>query len=263
MIERFTALKGKFNSLKSLLKYGYPIFPHTIGIETSTHCNRTCSYCANSTKPFGSQVYMSDVVYTCILKRLQEMDWSGSIGFVFLNEPLLDKNIGVKLSIAKAKLPKAKLLLYSNADCLTIDKMQELVDCGLHKIFVTDHPIESDKRERWRQNFSKIHVAFPEHIVFRGIIEYEPWLIKHAGYSKETHSKKKKRCFAIPTTFQILYNGDVNLCCVDASRKHIQGNVVKTPILDIWHNSMMLRERNSAAKGKPILQECVDCLSGS
>lgn len=42
-------------------------------------------------------------------------------------------------------------------------------------------------------------------------------------------------CFILATTFHILYNGDVIMCCNDYSKKVILGNVKNKTIKDIWN----------------------------
>ena len=62
----------------------------------------------------------------------------------------------------------------------------------------------------------------------------------------------------------VLFNGDVNLCSCEPTRKFIQGNIMDAPILDIWRRSKILDVREGAGRGhSPMLPECVTCLGGN
>lgn len=64
--------------------------------------------------------------------------------------------------------------------------------------------------------------------------------------SKNSFAKRFIKCCPIPlTTFNILSNGDVILCCDDYSKKLILGNVNESSIKEIWNSNKYEKIRES------------------
>ena len=76
----------------------------------------------------------------------------------------------------------------------------------------------------------------------------------------KTYLKLVKCCPQVLTTFNILSNGDVLLCCNDFSRKLILGNVNNTSIKEIWNGEKYREIRRLFHQGRseeiPICHHC-------
>jgi MoaA/NifB/PqqE/SkfB family radical SAM enzyme len=263
-----TLVKSKFRRLKSLYLYGRPRFPEGITIETATFCNRTCEHCGNSTNPFGSQVYVSNKVYSKFLERILEMKWTGTVTFNFNNEPLLDPYLVPRIALARSLLPTNRLVVYTNGDFLTIEKMGAFVKAGLSEMWVCDHnnPIMRPKEVQpgWHERINAIEQRYPKHVVLRGTVDDKPWLVPMGGASKPEASRPRTRCEDVYGYFMVLYDGNVNLCSCEASRRFIQGNIMENSILDIWKHSRLLKVREGVGQGSgPMLPSCELCLKGN
>jgi radical SAM protein with 4Fe4S-binding SPASM domain len=122
---------------KSLFKK----FVCIVNIETSTYCNRKCSYCPVSLNDSRkNQVYMADELFNKILGELESIDYSSTIVFNLYNEPLADKNIYLKIKQVRKNLPHAFLMFNSNGDYVDSDSLNKLSEIGLNALFVTLHP---------------------------------------------------------------------------------------------------------------------------
>ncbi len=112
-----------------------------IDVETSTQCNRKCSYCSNSLHDRRSfNKYMPDAMFERLVTELATIDYSGQLSFVGHNEPLMHADDLVKrLSFARPRLPSARIAVFSNSDYLNAEILKALEDCGVDDLNLTVH----------------------------------------------------------------------------------------------------------------------------
>jgi MoaA/NifB/PqqE/SkfB family radical SAM enzyme len=264
-------LNSKARRFKNWVQYGNPRFPEGIAIETATYCNRTCDHCANTSwrdQYTDKQSRMSDDTFKALIERIKEMGWTGTCSYNFFDEPLLNPNLVDMVAYARKNLPRNRFVCYTNGDFLTMEKMGQFVAAGLSEMWISDHNNEllrpSECRPDWHRRIAEIECAYPRHVVYRGVIDYKPWLVNMGGYAHPPTSPRRKRCESVYGWFMVLYNGDVNLCSCEPTRRYIQGNIMDSSILNIWRNSLILDVREGAGQGHaPQLPECVLCLGGN
>lgn len=112
-----------------------------IEIETSSQCNRHCSYCPNSIfdRTSGND-FLDPDIYGRVLSDLAEIDFDGEIMFVGNNEILMhDRNFDY-LAEARRLLGGATLAIFSNGDYLDSAKLERLVESGVDRMGITLHP---------------------------------------------------------------------------------------------------------------------------
>jgi hypothetical protein len=114
---------------------------HWIEIETSSQCNRRCSYCPNSLfDRITSNGFMDMGVYEKMITDLTEIDYDGEIKFVGNNEFFMHKQNRAYVEMAHSKLPKARLSLFSNGDYITRDDLEWAARHGVTMLYITLHP---------------------------------------------------------------------------------------------------------------------------
>lgn len=244
--------------LYRLVRYGDPWVPLSVSIEISTTCNRSCYYCANSAWPRRAQQYMPAKDFESILERLVEAHWLGSISYHWLNEPLLDPRLALFVRMTRDALPLCPPLVFTNGDSLNADWMHQLIDAGVSRIIITQHPPSSDV---WRANIRSLRRTFPGFITLRGqdgVIEDEDWLENFSGQSKPKHYTPMTKCRVPSRNFQILHDGTVNLCCICFPVMKM-GNILHEPLLQIWRKYFFVSIRKNVAKGNPTLRQCKGC----
>ncbi|MDM8563182.1 SPASM domain-containing protein [Candidatus Marithioploca araucensis] len=112
-----------------------------VNIETSSYCNRKCSYCPVSLDDSRkNQLYMTDELFNKILDELESINYSSTIVFNLYNEPLADKNIFLRIKQARKSLPYSFLMFNSNGDYIDSSSLNTLSEMGLNALFVTLHP---------------------------------------------------------------------------------------------------------------------------
>ena len=110
-----------------------------VNLETSSYCNRKCSYCPLSIyeKP---QILMDYDLFENILIQLKSIGFESTLSLNLYNEPLADEDIFKRIEMARQYLPKAFIKFNSNGDFISKEVLDRLVKVGNSALFVTLHP---------------------------------------------------------------------------------------------------------------------------
>ncbi len=243
-------------TVKSAIKYKDASFPQQVFIEINTHCNRRCWYCPNSVAP----IYQREIEpghFRRILERLADINWTGPVAYHFINEPLLNSRLAEYISMTRHMLPKAIPILFTNGDHLTLERASELVEAGLLRCTITRH---EPQKPGWHERIDQICQSWPEvfhcHPVAARPINVAG-VVGH-GRPAEDFSPKLPFCRAPRRALVIRWNGDISLCCCDYQQNNTFGNLLQSPILDLWNSPRWDQVRKELAHG---LRSgiCVNC----
>jgi cyclic pyranopterin phosphate synthase len=210
-------------------------WPSVVEIEVGVRCNRACNYCPNSTVgSTSSSSFMEIDLFRRIIAQLSEIAFSGRLSFHFYNEPLMRKDLEALVVIARAELPLAHLVLYTNGDLLTDTRYQNLLEAGVDFFLVTRHGGEPVK--------PRLHqlVQFPQDLDLSG----------RAGAIVGVTSPLRRACYAPSEMLIVTVNGDVVLCHEDARREVVVGNLGRSALRDIWFGEDMERFRHHLLQGR-------------
>jgi len=84
--------------------------------------------------------------------------------------------------------------------------------------------------------------------------------IKHSRYTASDVFKRQKGnnpCIFPLNDMVVLYNGDVILCCLDFNGRHVVGNILRTPLRQIWRSKEYADYRKKVF-GR-VLDMCKEC----
>ncbi|WP_413701361.1 radical SAM protein [Psychromonas sp. KJ10-10] len=135
-----------------------------INIETSTFCNKKCTYCPISTFDRKNQILMDDLVFTNIVTDLQSINYSSTISLNIFNEPLADNTIYEKIQRIRSACPDAFIKFNSNGDYIKLSVLDRLASLGVNAIFVTLHPepkegySDKSRLKHFKKFFSKLEL---------------------------------------------------------------------------------------------------------
>lgn len=116
-----------------------------VEVETHSYCNRRCPYCPNRDgSRLGENVRIDDRLFALVLENLAEIGFSSVLVLSDYDEPLADRVILERIRAARAALPKAQIVAYSNGDYLTPAYLQELADAGLSALTLSVHLKEGE-----------------------------------------------------------------------------------------------------------------------
>jgi radical SAM protein with 4Fe4S-binding SPASM domain len=240
---------------RSRIFYGDFEFPGCITVEISSWCNHSCHYCVNA-NGYQPKREMIEDDFLAVCQRLQEIGWRGDVAFNYLNEPLLDKRLARLTKTMKQLVPGCRIVLNTNGDFLTEEKVRELLDCGVKEFCVTRHPPTSIN---WDENMEHLAAMFRQ-VKVRSI-NGARWLTTWAGQVKLPHAVDPyiSGCPVITSTYTILADGRVQMCCCDSRQENIVGNILDAGILEIWRTEKFRQLREQAQSGRPTNPTCIAC----
>ena len=223
-------------------------------------CNRACSFCPRSDPELYSNNNNRISAVTChnIARGLNDIDYTGRIGFVGFGEPLMHKDLSNCVNIMKQGVPGAQWIeVNTNGDLLTRKKATQLAQSGCNVLCVSMYDTDiSDKvhdictgldmqvicRHHYDQNDYKLKIVDRKNIINS---------LKAYDYNKSCN---------IPFYHMLIdWNGDVLLCNNDWSKSVVFGNVNDEHIIDIWLNEKFMKHREKLLNGRCGLSPCSKC----
>lgn len=247
---------------KYFLKYGHPDFFGDLNIELNTSCNRRCNYCPNSVYERGlikNEKLMEEDIFNKIIDELAEIKFSGRISPQFYGEPLLDKRLIRFMEYARKKLPKAKLVLISNGDYLTVECFNRLLDVGINDFLITQHGETMTTNIKNLFTYLKKYPTHEKKVKYLHFEENTP-LFNRGGSVKPKVQLNFPRCSYPGNPVVIDYAGDVVLCCNDYLKNVVFGNVKTKKLIDIWFSkrySSMRKQLRNMEFSLPICKKCM------
>jgi MoaA/NifB/PqqE/SkfB family radical SAM enzyme len=243
--------------LRNWLKYGDRHFFHDVAIEIQTHCNRRCWYCPQSSRPAKRQDMSWDTFRTVVL-RLKAIQFVGNINFSIFNEPLLDERLVHMVNFVNTVLPRAFPLILTNGDLLTPERTQGLINAGVTRIIVTEHP---PARPGWADRISLLAAGHPNIIRVQRLT---PERLRNNGGLTQLPGLAgpfTNPCYP-RNNLVVRFNGDVGICCCDYQREITVGNLLYQDILQVWRGHEYLTLRRELARGIRTRPICVKCSGG-
>ncbi len=236
-------------------QYGRGDMPLVVGIETTSICNRKCSYCTQNNPEFRDKhptKYMSADLYTKIIQELAEFqrtfDKKGFCGTLHLNgfgEPLKDPSIISRVEEARNALAEARIGFYSNGDLLTEDKYLQLRAAGIDEILITPHGGQHPKKL----------VSLATKYKQDRIITLLPPLVTYSNRGGEvelgdkTQQSPVRHCIHPTYALEITSNGVAIYCANDSMLRRPRGNVAESSIMSIWDDPTYVKLRRDLRRG--------------
>ena len=113
------------------------MMPNFIEIETSTYCNRRCSFCPNSIYDRGVDQRLIDKhLFKKIVLDLKSAEYEGAIALHNYNEPLFDPFLYEHLKTLSNTISNSKKIILTNGDILTREKLTDLDSLGVNLVRV-------------------------------------------------------------------------------------------------------------------------------
>lgn len=211
-----------------------------IEIETTSYCNRTCSFCPNSFIDRRSEKHtMPEDTWETILGGLRELDYTRNLVWSRYSEPLSERRITERIKQVRDVAPRARLCIDSNGDYLDKDYLLQLRNSGLSRLWIDIYIPDADSYDL--KVAREYYHAFIERIGFKGrITGTEPEMsfqvelsgMDVAGTVRNVAGLRAKEisnrggtiqfgrrtvrtspCFAPYKQLTIDWNGTVMLCC--------------------------------------------------
>lgn len=155
-----------------------------IEVETTSYCNRTCSFCPNQFIDRRSEKNpMPEATWQAILHDLAAVDYDGTFVWSRYSEPLSEERIVERVREVRTAAPRARICINSNGDYLDAEYLQRLVDAGLDRLWIDIYLPDSDVFDL--ELAEKYHDRFLKRVQLTGtLVHSEPELMYRLAHPK-------------------------------------------------------------------------------
>jgi hypothetical protein len=107
-----------------------------VEVETTSYCNRTCSFCPNSFLDRHTVRFMPEECWSAILDGLREANYKGTFVWSRYAEPLSERRIIDRIKQVREAAPASRICVNSNGDYLDVGYLKELEESGLDRLWI-------------------------------------------------------------------------------------------------------------------------------
>jgi 2-deoxy-scyllo-inosamine dehydrogenase (SAM-dependent) len=231
--------------------------PMFVEVETTTYCNRRCTYCPNSIFDRGSrenEVRMSTELFEKVVHDLGRNNFCNQFSPHNYGEPLADDRMPDLLEIARAAMPLARIALYTNGDFLTLPLFERL-ERSVDAFVITQH---GEKMPRGlTELFDHFGGAHPK-IRHKTAQQIKLNASNRAGLIPVA-VKQRKACGVVMNELHINAHGQLILCCEDFLASKVFGNIADMTVEEAWSMPERLRVHRANIEGQFVLPGCKTC----
>jgi MoaA/NifB/PqqE/SkfB family radical SAM enzyme len=232
-----------------------------IEIETLNRCNGDCQFCpVNKKDDPRLKIEMREELFRNIIDQLHDMHFTGQINLQSNSEGLLDKRIWGFMSYARARLPDANIVFFTNGYLLNYERLDFFMKHISHLyldnyndksefnpasrmalLYINDHPEFS----------SKLTILVTRKDMKRG---------SRGGLVKNRIFQHLNSPCIYPWVQMIIRpDGKLSLCCNDAIGSVTLGDLTRQNILDAWNGPEYQRIREKMLRGRQEIFRCRNC----
>jgi cyclic pyranopterin phosphate synthase len=258
--EVLLTLEWQLRATRARLVHGDPDPITDVNVEINTNCNRRCAYCPNSihdrSLPENAR-YMALATFETVVGQLRDLRFDGRFSPHFFGEPLLDNRLCDLVAIARRQLPRATIDIYTNGDLLTVEQYVRLCAAGASGFVITRHVPEKGRAVGGLLAWLDEHPGSRVPIELVTIDLATP--LYNRGGEVDVPVLQIPRCRIPDNPLVIDYQGDVVLCCNDYHGSVVLGNVLETPLIEIWKSPNYRGLRRNLRRGHFTLPICLRC----
>lgn len=227
--------------------------PSVVEVETTTYCNRRCTYCPNSIFDRGmraNETRMDVALWEQICDDLGRNDFVGQFSPLRYGEPLADERLPDLLAYARQAMPRARIAVYSNGDFLT-PHLWERMEPSIDQMVITQH---GDTMP------AGLRALLPHPLIryrIRAVIEARA--SNRAGTLTHIPAVLRRSCGVVMTEMHVDAHGDLMLCCEDYLGTRTFGTIRGRTLDEIWSDPDRLAVHRDNIAGRLALPACKGC----
>jgi hypothetical protein len=257
-------LKDRFLHALPFLQDPRPL--RAIALETTTACTRKCPYCPPHCELGIPELRMEEKVFRAIISSLSSRGFSGDLFFNLYGEPLADDRLDAWMSLASTSLPKARMVVFTNGDLLTVERFLSLKKAGLGVMVLSQHSPELSPA--LRGVLAALQRDYPR-LDCINVIDY--WgqyrsegggvgLLNNKGGMADVKRPPYLCCCDVETA-AVDCLGNVILCNNDCTSSYAFGNAGKKDFFEIWEDPVFAAVRGRIMRGEWLFDICRRCMS--
>lgn len=273
--------------------------PFSLHIEPTEGCTLACSFCgmqairdngANAEAAVhgarsGPYKFMEVALAVRLAHEVQRLKWNPRIELDMRGEPTLNPNLNKIIKAFRNILPKSSITVTSNGSGVMKDyQMAALFDAGLNTLALDDyrHANFVGKIRPWISAWCKANnikgYLYPRdnagnpHQRFFGqrVVIIQDIVVNNKGTHQLTNQAGNsfnaleeplvQRCAKPFREMSVHYGGNVPVCCDDWTGSYKIGNVMDTPLDELWHGERFDAARRLLYAGnRAALKPCSKC----
>lgn len=243
----------------------------SIGIETASTCNRSCSFCPVSERKRDEDL-MSEEMFEKIIDDLRELNYKKRVELYIYNEPTRDERLKDFIKWIRWSLPRACIMINTNGDYFKRpEDIWSYFEAGLTQMQINvycqqdgrqedpEKLAEAHKRAAYRQDRLQSWIDSLPLDQSRSLYQYLPSthrvakiIRKWGDYTAGIHhiSNRSGNCSYKPLLAEpmksgctkpfrflnINWKGDAILCCNDFYGETVAGNVRDRTVKELWNS---------------------------
>jgi cyclic pyranopterin phosphate synthase len=251
-------LLGRIKDLElPLRRWVLPDRFHRVEVETDSRCNRACGFCPVAVAPRAAH-RMPEELFFRIVDQLVDLGFVGRFSPHFYGEPLADPRLPRLLAGVHARLPRARLVVYTNGDLLSPERARALLDAGV-SLFVVTH--EHGPPAAWLRAEATLSRAERRRFLVRAFADAVPAPFNRGGTVDFGGAElRMKACIAPASTVVVDAWGKVRLCPNDYQGEVEWGDLSVETLGEVWRKPGYVALRRALLRGEftlPICRRCV------
>ena len=241
---------------------GTPLF-RIVSIETNTGCNFTCTFCpvAKGKDP-RPKLSMSWDTLKKIASELEKLSYDDNIFLFCNNEPLLDKRLPKIVTLFRKKCPASRIKVLTNGILLDAELTKTLFDSGL-SILEIDNYTDGIRLMKPIGDLIKNSHKFKNNNIVINMRKRDEVLTNRAGTAPNVSAlaiPKKAFCGLPFADINIMPDGRITLCCIDALNQCIIGSLAENTLIEIWKSNALTEIRMGLLKNdRTVSKICILC----
>jgi hypothetical protein len=270
--------------------------PFTLKLEPTEGCTLACWFCGiqairdngadRATEVHGTKSspfrFMTLETLALITDGLAKLGWNPRWEIAGRGEPTMNPDLVQMVSIIRADLPLATIILTTNGAGLfqKIDRITALFKAGLNTLALDDykHAAYLPKIREWIAAHCESPVyEYPQQkegnpyrrtkpkdqriIILRDISE-GGGVRRITNQGDALHDAKTYPMDPCAKPFREMtfrWDGRMSLCCDDWPGHYKVGSIHDTTLLDLWHSPEMDAARRALLQGKRVFRPCLGC----
>ena len=267
-IRSLTRKRKLENEISSFQKKSPPPLFRQVELETQNRCNASCAFCpVNRNAPQRPYARMSEELFSAIIGQLADLKYAKSLSLHSNNEPLLDKRLPEFAAHAKARLPKARVKMFTNGSLLTLDLFRRLIP-SFDRIFINNYNETPDMHPQIQEIHDFCKTPEGERLIAEKTVVIQlrnpnVVLSSRGGNAPNRPAPTKPPSFKCRYPFSqfiIRPDGRISLCCNDALGQMTMGDLNLQSMRDIWTGPEYMAAREAMAeKGRAGIPLCAVC----
>jgi MoaA/NifB/PqqE/SkfB family radical SAM enzyme len=253
-------------------------------IETTNHCNFECTFCPNPRQK-RSLGYMDETLFGKIVPQATAAGFR-TLDLRNFGEPLLDKHLVERVAFAREQ-GFTYILIITNGFGLTAKRLDALAEAGMAQIVLSLSPKREFTETRPGTNVEKLwrDLASLKDSPYKHIVGVDYIRTGSSTLDEEAEMKRFLESIGIPlrmevalhnwaqgpiagssrylchrlwTSFTVLWDGRVSLCCLDYEGDVVLGDLNRQSVAEVL-NGPVYREIRRRHLGGEFLRKCAGC----